>query len=165
MMKGPSIVRHAPAGALALATALMLAAVPGRASAQTGDAPVVQVHAKGSVPHVLSQLKKMVASNGMMVMGQLHQGKVIAMTGLKVQSETIFVGNPEVGKQLFSANPGVGVAVPIRINVYRDAQGGTMVSYVPPSELLASLHNPKVDKVAQMLDGKLHKLTGMLGGM
>lgn len=165
-MRGTSAIRRPfLTAALAVGAGLLLAAAPSLASAQGTGTPVVQVRAKGSVPQVLGQLKKMIASNGMMVMGELHQGKVIGMTGLKVESETIFVGNPQVGKQLFSADPGVGVAVPIRINVYRDAQGGTVVSYVPPSEALASFHNAKVDKVAQMLDAKLHKLTGMLGGM
>jgi uncharacterized protein (DUF302 family) len=124
---------------------------------------IVRVAAQGSVEKVVAQLKKMVADNGMMVMGELHQGKVIAMTGLKVQSETIFVGNPTVGKELFSADPGVGVVVPVRINVYADAHGGTIVSYVPPSHLLDQFGNPKIAEVAKMLDGKLQNLVGMLG--
>ncbi|MDE3173816.1 MAG: DUF302 domain-containing protein [Gemmatimonadota bacterium] len=164
-MKHRIAVRPMSFGAVALAAALLVAAAPASAAAQAGEPTVVQVKAKGSVPQVLDQLKKMIASNGMMVMGELHQGKVIAMTGLKVESETIFVGNPNVGKELFGADPGVGIAVPVRINVYQDTQGHTVVSYVPPSELLKSFHNAKVDQVAQMLDGKLHNLTGMLGGM
>ncbi|HVA57789.1 MAG TPA: DUF302 domain-containing protein [Gemmatimonadaceae bacterium] len=148
-----------------MAAALMLVAAPAVASAQSAGSPVVQVKAKGSVDQVLGQVKKMVASNGMMVMGELHQGKVIGMTGLKLESETIFVGSPTVGKELFNADPGVGVAVPVRINVFQDAQGGTVVSYVPPSEILKSFHNAKIDQIAQMLDGKLHNMMGMLGGM
>jgi len=164
-MNARTAPRRLAAGAMTLAAAMALVATPARANAQSAGSPVVQVKAHGSVNQVLAQLKKMVASNGMMVMGELHQGKVIGMTGLKLESETIFVGSPQVGKQLFSADPGVGVAVPIRINVFQDAQGGTVVSYVPPSETLKAFHNAKVDQVAQMLDGKLHNLTGMLGGM
>jgi uncharacterized protein (DUF302 family) len=144
------------------AAALILASIAGGALA-ADQRPIVRVAAKGSVEDVVAQLKKSVAGNGMMVMGELHQGKVIAMTGLKVQSETIFVGNPTVGKELFSADPGVGVVVPIRINVYADARGGTIVSYVPPSHLLDEFSNPKVSEVAKMLDGKLQNLVGMLG--
>ncbi|HKI96122.1 MAG TPA: DUF302 domain-containing protein [Gemmatimonadales bacterium] len=149
----------------ALAAIALIATLPALASAQSAGAPIVQVKAKGSVEQVLGQIKKMVASNGMMVMGELHQGKVIGMTGLKVESETIFVGNPTVGKQLFGANPGVGIAVPVRINVFQDASGGTVVSYVPPSVLLKAFNDSKIDKVAGMLDGKLQKMFGMLGGM
>ena len=87
------------------------------------------------------------------------------MVGLNIESESIFVGNPTVGKKLFSANAGAGIAVPVRINVYKDAKGSTMVAYVPPSRVLAVYHNRMINKVAGMLDGKLKKMTGMLGGM
>ncbi len=102
---------------------------------------------------------------GMMVMGELHQGKVLSMTGLKVQSETLFVGNPTVGKELFSAQPGAGLVVPVRINVYGDARGQTVVSYVPPSQQLSGFGDESVDKVAKMLDDKLAQLVGMIGDL
>ena len=143
------------------AAALAFALTAGSALA-AGQGPVVQVQARGSVEDVVAQLKKLVAGNGMMVMGELHQGKVIGMTGLQVESETIFVGNPTVGKELFSEDPGVGIVVPVRINVFADARHNTIVSYVPPSHLLNQFGNPKVSDVAGMLDGKLHNLIGML---
>lgn len=56
-------------------------------AAEAATGPIVQVKAKGSVSDVLAHLKKMVAANGMMVMGELHQGKVLKMTGLRVESK------------------------------------------------------------------------------
>lgn len=152
-----------------LTAALMLAAGP--ASAQAPDmaggagasAAIVRASAAGTVQQVVARLKTMIGRNGMMVMGNLNQGRVLSMTGLHVESETLFVGNPQVGKTLFSANPGVGLVVPVRVNVYRDARGHTVVSYVPPSVLLEGYGSPRIDKVAQMLDMKLHKMVGMLG--
>jgi len=144
-----------------LAGALMLTGVP--AGAQAAGSSIVQVQAAGSVSDVVARLKKMVAQNGMMVMGNLNQGKVLSMTGLNVQSETLFVGNPQVGKQLFSADPGVGLVVPVRVNVYQDARGQTTVSYLPPSTLLKDYGSPEIDKVAHMLDTKLQKMVQMLG--
>ena len=145
------------AGVVAVALSL------GGAVVATNKGPIVQVKAPGSVEDVLKKMKKMVASNGMMVMGELHQGKVLEMTGLRVKSETVFVGNPTVGKELFSADPAAGIVVPLRINIFDDGHGNTIVSYVPPSHLLAKLDNPKVDKIAKMLDEKLQNLVGMLG--
>ncbi len=141
----------------------MLTSLP--SVAQAGSDLTVQVKATGSVQDVIAKLKGMVHKNGMMVMGELHQGKVMSMVGLSIESESIFVGNATVGKKLFSANSGAGIAVPVRINVYKDANGSTMVAYVPPSRILSIYHNPKINKVAGMLDGKLKKMTGMLGGM
>lgn len=146
--------------------AIVFAGVFGLAGAASAAQPVgpgVQVIAKGSVDDTVDQLKKMVADGGMMVMGELHQGNVLSMTGLKVQSETIFVGSPTVGKKLFSAQPGAGIVVPVRINIYADAQGQTVVSYVPPSQQLSGFGDDAVDQIAKMLDENLAKMVGMLG--
>lgn len=148
--------------ALMAITVAAVAGLAGTAHAAQPHGPGVQVVAKGSVGQVVDRLKKMVADGGMMVMGELHQGKVLSMTGLKVQSESLFVGNPTVGKKLFSAEPGVGLVVPVRINVYQDAEGRTVVSYVPPSEQLAGFGNETVNKIATMLDHKLANMVGML---
>lgn len=152
--------RAAFTGLLALVFALssLAAAAPAVAAGA-----VSRTVAKGSVEQVLGALKKMVADHGMMVMGELHQGKVLEMTGLKVDSESIFVGNPNVGKQLFEIEPGAGVALPVRVNIYRNADGRTVVAYVPPSRQLAGFENPMLDKAAAMLDEKLAGMVGMIG--
>ncbi len=145
---------------LTLMATAILAAGPIAAAGQ--DGPGVHVAVTGSLPATLAHLKKMVAGNGMMIMGELHQGKVLSMTGLSVQSESVFVGNPTVGKKLFSANPGAGLVVPIRINLYVDREGRTIVSYIPPSQLLGAFHNPTIDMIAQKLDTKLGMMVTML---
>lgn len=144
---------------LVIAAMLVL---PGVLAAAGTGTPVVQVETPGTVEQTLTHLKHLVSRNGMMVMGALHQGRIMGMTGLHVQSETVFVGNPAVGKKLFSADPAVGLVVPIRINIYRDTSGHTEVSYVPPSKILDTYGNKKIDKVAGMLDMKLHKMVSML---
>ena len=145
------------------AAVLAVVGLAGSASAAQPAGPGVQAAVKGSVDDVVGQLRKAVAGGGMMVMGELHQGKVLAMTGINVSSETLFVGNPTVGKDIFSAAPGAGLVVPVRINVYADAQGRTVVSCIPPSQQLAAFHDAKVDMIAKMLDEKLEELVGMLG--
>lgn len=150
------------ARAFAALAVVSTVSLTGPAWAAPHSSPGVEVQVPGTVPAVLGRLQKMVADNGMMVMGELHQGKVLSMTGLKVSSETVFVGNPNVGKKLFSADPAAGLVVPIRVNIYATASGQTVVSYIPPSKLLGAFHNPTIDQVAKMLDQKLAKLTGML---
>ena len=140
----------------------LLAVLPA-VDARAADGPAInQTVVKGSVDDVLKMITKMVADNGMMVMGELHQGKVLAMTGLKVKSESIFVGSPSLGKKLFTAEPGVGQIVPIRINIFENAEGQTVVSYITPSSLLAGFDNPELDKMAALLDQKLGGMVGMI---
>ena len=147
-------VRILPVLALTSAVALT-----GMAWAAGHSSPGVEVEVDGSVQDVIGKLQTMVGSNGMMVMGELHQGNVLAMTGLSVESESIFVGSPTVGKELFSADPAAGLVVPMRINVYVNSDGQTVMAYIPPSRLLADFKNPKIDEIATMLDGKFQMMT------
>ncbi len=124
---------------------------------------LVKVQSSQNFDNTVSSFKKAVSGNGMMVMGEINQGKVLSMTGISVKSHTFFVGNPNVGNKLFSANRAVGAVVPIRVNIYEDTDGHTYIAYFPPSGELSGLHNKNVSKVAQMLDQKLDKLTSMLG--
>ncbi len=132
-------------------------------AAMASDGPGVRVVVDKSVDDTVSALSKMVADNGMMIMGELHQGKVLKMTGMKVKSETVFVGNPTIGKKLLSLDRGAGLVVPFRINVFENEKGETVVSYIKPSSLLGQYDNEKIDKVAAMLDKKFAGLTSMLG--
>lgn len=147
---------------LMLLSAVLLIGFSSQQGFSQSNNDIVKVKSSGSVEQTVSNLKKMVSDNGMMVMGNLNQGQVLSMTGISVNSQTLFVGNPQVGKKLFSADAGVGVAVPVRINIYEDANGQTWVSYIPPSKTLSSFNNPKIDKIAGMLDQKLQKMTSMI---
>lgn len=122
----------------------------------------VTVQSKQSFDNTVKEIHKLVAKNGMMVLSTLNQGKILSMTGLSIEATSLFVGNPQVGNKLFSADRGVGVAVPVRLNVYEGADGKTYVNYVKPSAQLAPFNNKKIQMIAQKLDKKLAMLTGML---
>ncbi len=146
-----------------LAVVLVLSSLLVGAGAAAAAEVARQVVPQGSVDEVLGTLKKMVAENGMMVMGELHQGKILEMTGLKVKSESIFVGNPSLGKKLFEIEPGAGVVLPVRVNIYENAAGKTVVAYVPPSQALAGFGNPMLNEAGTMLDQTLAGMVAMAG--
>jgi uncharacterized protein (DUF302 family) len=123
---------------------------------------VVTVQSKQSFDNTVKEVRELVAKNGMMVLSELNQGKVLSMTGLSINAISLFVGNPQVGNKLFSADRGVGVAVPVRLNIYEGTDGKTYVNYVKPSDQLATFKNDKIQIIAQKLDEKLEMLTGML---
>ena len=104
----------------------------------------------------------MAAKNGMMVLGEVNQGKILSMTGLKLNATSLFVGNPTIGNKLFSADPGIGVAVPIRVSIFEDKSGTVHVSYVKPSAQFAPFQNDQITMVGKKMDESLAMLTGML---
>ncbi|BAM05810.1 DUF302 domain-containing protein [Leptospirillum ferrooxidans] len=134
----------------------------GLSKASAAESRLVSVTTHGSFNQTVSMFKKLVAKNGMMVLGMLNQGKVMGMTGLKLRSETFFVGNPTMGKKLFSAQKGVGVLIPVRVNIYVNNDGKTIVSYLLPSKELGAFHDPMLVKMGMMLDKNLAMMTGML---
>lgn len=121
----------------------------------------VTVSSDKSFEDVSGAIKSLVAKNGMMVMAEVDQGKMLSMTGLTLKATLFIVGNPTVGKQLFEQDHGVGLYVPLRVFVYADASGKTFVSYDRPSAILAQFKNEKIGMVAQMLDQKLDGLASM----
>lgn len=123
---------------------------------------LVTVQSGESFNNTVNEIRKMVAKNGMMVMATLNQGKILSMTGISLKATSLFIGNPNIGNKLFSADRGVGIAVPVRLNIYEGKNGKTYINYVKPSEQLANFKNKEIQKIAQMLDKKLEMLTGML---
>lgn len=126
-------------------------------------ASVVNVATHQSFNSTVANLKKAVSSNGMMVMGTINQGKMLSMTGIKLKSESLFVGSPMMAKKLFSSEPGAGVAVPVRVTIYVAGNGKTYASYTPPSELLEGTGNKMAVKMGKMLDQKIGMLVKELG--
>ncbi len=126
------------------------------------ETDLVEVQSKMSFDQTVEELRQMVAKNGMMVLSELNQGKILSMTGLELNAISLFVGNPNIGNKLFSADRGVGVAIPARINIYENSDGKTYVNYFKLSKQLAGYENEEIQKIAIMLDEKMAKLTGML---
>lgn len=144
-----------------MAFSLMLF-VGGLQPALASDKGFVSVQSSSSYDDTVSKLRMMVAQNGMMVLGEINQGKVMTMTGMNLKAISLFVGNPNVGKKLFTGDSGVGIVLPVRVNIY-ESNGATYVNYFEPSEQLRAFHNKKLVKMGHMLDQKLAKMTGMLG--
>ena len=132
----------------------------GDVAAQTSG--LVTVQSKESFDQTIKDLKQLISKNGMMVLSEIDQGKILSMTGLSLKAQSLFVGNPQIGNKLFSANRAVGIAVPVRFNIYEGKDGKTYINYVKPSDQLNSFKEDEIQKTAKMLDQKFEQLTGMV---
>lgn len=121
----------------------------------------VIVESGKSFDEVTKAVKNLVAKNGMMVLAEVDHGKVLSMTGMKLNARLFLVGNPMVGKQLFEQSHAVGLYIPIRVAVFTDASGKTFVEYDKPSSLLSQFSDEKIGMVAKMLDEKIGGLANM----
>ena len=153
------IFATAALGALLGALSLNTAAAAGATHSFGGSRVVVE--SSKSFNDVAKSIEKLVATNGMMVMAEVNQGKMLSMTGLKLNARLFLIGNPNVGKQVFSEDHGAGLYIPLRIFVYDDKDGKTYVAYDRPSALLGQFNNEKVGMVGKMLDEKIEGLASM----
>ena len=149
------------AGSIAFMFALLVLVSSHKALAATEVALPVEVASSLSFDQTVEKVRTLVAKNDMMVMGEINQGKMLSMTGLKLNGISLIVGNPTVGKKIFSSEPAAGLAIPIRLYIFEDTNHQVFISYYKPSELLSQFHNPEVDMVGTMLDAKLANLTAM----
>lgn len=122
---------------------------------------LVTVKSAKSFDATVSGIKKGVADAGMMVLSEINHGKILSMTGLSTNAESLFIGNPNVGKQAFSGNMAVGLAIPLRVNVYEE-NGTTYINYFTPSSELGNFKGDKVKMIGQELDKKISMLTTMV---
>jgi uncharacterized protein (DUF302 family) len=123
----------------------------------------VKTKSSMSFDDTVDNLKKLVAKNGMMVLGEINQGNIMSMAGLKMKASSLFIGSPVVGKKLFGDDIGATVAAPFRVTVYEDNGGATYITYFKPSELLGSFDGDKISMAAGELDKKLAMLIGKAG--
>ncbi len=122
---------------------------------------LVTVKSGKSFDATVSGIKKGVADAGMMVLAEINHGKILSMTGLSINAESLFIGNPNVGKEAFSDNMAVGLAIPLRVNVYEE-NGTTYINYFTPSSELGNFKGAKVKMIGQELDKKISMLTTMV---
>jgi uncharacterized protein (DUF302 family) len=143
--------------------ALLLVALAGPAVARPAAAQGarVTVASQRSFDETIAQFKGTVAQGGMMVMAEVNQGNMLAMTGLKLKATLFLVGSPTVGKQVLEKDHGAGLYLPLRVYLYEDAEGKAFISYDRPTVVLGQLRNADIDMIAGMLDQKLVGLSQM----
>ncbi|MEU9599843.1 DUF302 domain-containing protein [Streptomyces sp. NPDC048109] len=123
-------------------------------SAQAGSkvtATFVSVASAKSFADTEKALKKSVADNGMMVLGDLNQAGALKSTGLELKgAHAYFVGNPTKGKMFFGENPAIGTVIPLRMYVWADADGKAHIGYYDPAPLFQAIDAKLADGGQQM---------------
>ncbi len=149
-----------PMATMTLGLALGLLSSPKIAKAETDS--FMRVTSHHSFSATVSAIKKAVAMNKMMIVGEINQKKVLAMNGLRLKgADTLFIGNPVMAKKMFTMNPAAGAAVPVRLYIWVTRDGKTEIGYFKPSSLLGSV-DPHLAMGGQMLDNTLDKLVHMV---
>ena len=83
-----------------------------------------------SVPETVRRLEETVRARGLTLFAHIDHGGGARDVGLDMREEQLIVfGNPRLGTPLMVARPLVGLELPLRVLVWRDAEGRVWVSY------------------------------------
>ena len=121
--------------AAALAFAMMLSQAPHAAAegvkpAASSTSGVIAQKSAYSVEETVARLKKDIAAKGIVFFQEIDQAALASKAGIELRPSTLLIfGNPPLGTQFMTANPQAGLDWPVRMLVYRDAQGAVWVAY------------------------------------
>jgi uncharacterized protein (DUF302 family) len=120
--------------AAAVAFTLILAQAP-HASAEgvkpaAASSGVIATRSAYTVAETVARLKKDIAAKGIVFFDEIDQAALAAKAGIELRPSILLIfGNPPLGTQFITANPQAGLDWPVRMLVYRDAEGRVWVAY------------------------------------
>lgn len=130
---------------LCLAVALTLST-----GALAQDAMKVR-EAKFPVAETADRLAKALEEKGIKVAARVDHAAGAKAAGMELSPTVVLMfGNPKLGTPLMQADPRAGLDLPMRVLVWQDKAGKTMVGYAAPSGL-AQRYDLKGEAVAQSL--------------
>jgi uncharacterized protein (DUF302 family) len=115
-----ALVKGILAGGLVMAAPTMVPSAEGVASKPSSY----------TVPETMRRLEETARSKGLSIFARIDHAAGARSVGLHMQDEELLVfGSPRAGTPLMVARPMVGLDLPLRVLVWRDADGQVWVSY------------------------------------
>ena len=142
-----------------LATAAVIGAMAGAAIA--GDNGIIRKSAASGVSETVDQLVTTMEGAGLTVFARVDHGAGAVSVGEDVgASQLVIFGSPKVGTPAIKDDPVSGLFLPLKVLVYEDTTGATMIAYEDPKEMLTRLGGVSQDApYLAVMAGALAKFT------
>lgn len=142
-------------GLLGAVLAMILFSVSLRPALAAGD-DMVTVTAKGNFDATVTELKKAITANQLVLIKDIPFQQMLKMTGVNSEPLMSFeIFHPRYGKVIYENDKNAFIVVPLRIVVH-DQGGKVVLSYRKPSAALAGYSG--LSKMAAELDEAFDKI-------
>jgi uncharacterized protein (DUF302 family) len=116
------------------------------------------VDVDGDVPTAVARIEKTLDRLGVAVFARIDHAAGARAAGLELADEVVLVfGDPAVGTALMSADPRVGIDLPLRMLVWAE-DGRTRVGYRDPRGLAVDPGSAELAAVLGKMNGLLERL-------
>lgn len=113
-----------------------------------------------NVEETFVKLKEIVAAKGLQIMAEVPHDKGAAKVGLPLRPTRVLIfGNPKVGTLLMQSNQEIALDLPLKIMVYENEAGATLVSYYDASFLTTRYGITDKEMVVQKVNAALDGIT------
>jgi uncharacterized protein (DUF302 family) len=135
------------------APALALAMVAGSAQAE-----LVRKQSPHSVSETIDRLEVIVKAKGLTVFNRIDHAAGAKKVDQELRpTELIIFGSPAVGTPLMREQQTLGLALPLKVLAWEDAEGKVWLAYEAPADMAAahglSQDNSVIKRIASTLDG------------
>lgn len=133
-------------------------------AAVAGDNRIVRKAALAGVDETAEALVTAIKAAGLTVFARVDHGAGAASVGEDVgASQLVIFGSPKVGTPAIKDDPVAGLFLPLKVLVFEDATGATMIAYEDPDAMLARLGGVSADApYLKTMAGALAKFTDEL---
>lgn len=129
-------------------------------SATASVADLIEKPSPHSVQDTMDRLQTAVEGAGARVAARIDHAAAASSVGIDLAPNQVLIfGNPNIGSPIFAENPAAGLDLPIRVVVYQDDAGQTIVAYHDPTSLAESFGLSPDMKPFEMMGGALTGLT------
>ncbi len=120
--------------------------------------------AVSSVEQYEAEITALAGDSGFILFAEMDHGAWINLYGIKTRLVRVIFGNPLVAITMLRHDVSAGLFVPIELLVAENPDGGSVVTYVLPSSLIAIEGNADLLEAAMVLDAKAEALVASAVG-
>ena len=130
-------------------------------TAWAGDSGIIRKEAAGGVTETVDAMVSAMEGAGITVFARVDHGAGAQSIGEDVgASQLVIFGNPKVGTPAIKDDPVAGLFLPMKVLVFEDGTGKTMIAYEDPTAMLADLGGVSADAAyLKVMTGALANFT------
>lgn len=131
-------------------------------SAKAADNGLIIKQSDFGVEKTIDRLGIALERAGIKVFTRINHAKGAKSVGLDLSpTTTLIFGTPKIGTPLMKSNPAIGLDLPLKAVVWRDADGSVKLAYADPNWLAARYGITDRAPVFKKMTGALGKFTDM----
>jgi uncharacterized protein (DUF302 family) len=129
-------------------------------TAGAAQADLVRKQSPHSVGDTVDRLEAVVKGNGLTVFARIDHAAGAKKVDMALRpTELIIFGSPKVGTPLMQAEQTLGLDLPLKVLVWKDADGQVWLAYEAPADMAAARGLPKDHPVIKKITGALDNFT------